>query len=251
MLEVKTLDVKINNNLILKDFNLNIKKNEIHVIMGPNGVGKSTICKVLLGDPTYQVSGGKISFLNEDITKLSPAKRSRLGLYLISQNPIEIEGVSNASMLRTALSDIKGEHVPIFSFNEELKTICQKLCLPESFIHRGINEGMSGGERKKNELLHMWILKPKLIILDEIDSGLDVDSLKMVSYSIKEYLKQHEAALLIITHHNQILKYLKPNYVHILKDGKIIKTGSYKLATQIEKDGFTTIYKEFTKSENK
>jgi len=251
MLEIKNLNVEINNQLILKSFNLNIKENEIHVIMGPNGVGKSTICKALLGDPTYQISSGKITFLNKDITKLNPTERSRMGLYLINQNPLEIEGVSNASMLRTALSDIKGEHVPIFTFNEELKAICKQLNLPESFIHRGINEGMSGGERKKNELLHMWILKPKLIILDEIDSGLDVDSLKIVANSIKEYLKMYQASLLIITHHNQILKYLKPNFVHVLKDGQIIKTGSYKLATQIERGGFTNIYKEFAKSENK
>ncbi len=250
MLKINDLTVEINNNIILSSFNLDIASNEIHAIMGPNGVGKSTICKVILGDSSYKVTKGHISFLNKDIIKLNPTERSRMGLYLINQNPIEIEGVSNASMLRTALSDIRGENIPIFEFNEELKSICQMLKLPESFIHRGINEGMSGGERKKNELLHMWVLKPRLIILDEIDSGLDVDALKVVTSSIKEYLKKYKASLLIITHHSQILKYIKPDYVHILKDKKIIKTGSYKLANEIEKNGFTNIYKEFTISEN-
>ena len=251
MLKIDNLSVTINNNLILSDFNLDISNNEIHAIMGPNGVGKSTICKVILGDTSYKVTNGNIIFLGENINKLSPTNRSRMGLYLINQNPIEIEGVSNASMLRTALSDIKGENISIFDFNEELKSICKMLKLPEEFIHRGINEGMSGGERKKNELLHMWILKPRLIILDEIDSGLDVDSLKIVANSIKDYIKKYNASLLIITHHTQILKYIKPDYVHILKDKKIIKTGSYKLANEIEKNGFTNIYKEFTDSESK
>ncbi len=251
MLKINNLSVKINNNLILEDFNLHIKQNEIHAIMGPNGVGKSTICKVILGDPSYQVTSGIMTFLDKDILALNPTERSRMGLYLINQNPMEIEGVSNASMLRTALSDIKGENIPIFAFNEELKAICEMLKLPEEFIHRGINEGMSGGERKKNELLHMWVLKPKLIILDEIDSGLDVDALKLVANSLKDYLNKYQASLLIITHHTQILKYIKPHYVHILKDKKIIKTGSYKLADEIEKNGFTNIYKEFTASENK
>lgn len=251
MLKIDNLSVKINNNLILSDFNLDINKNEIHAIMGPNGVGKSTICKVILGDPSFKVTNGNILFLGKNINKLSPTDRSRMGLYLINQNPIEIEGVSNASMLRTALSDIKGQNISIFEFNEELKAICKMLKLPEEFIHRGINEGMSGGERKKNELIHMWILKPKLIILDEIDSGLDVDSLKIVANSIKDYIKEYSASLLIITHHTQILKYIKPDYVHILKDKKIIQTGSYKLANEIEKNGFTNIYKEFTDSESK
>lgn len=251
MLKITNLSVKINNATILEDFNLSINQNEIHAIMGPNGAGKSTICKVILGDETYKINDGKIMFLGKEINKLNPTERSRMGLYLINQNPIEIEGVSNASMLRTALADITGKIVPLFEFNEELKNICQSLHLPEEFIHRGINEGMSGGERKKNELLHLWILKPKLIILDEIDSGLDVDALKIVATSLKDYLKKYNASILIITHHNQILKYIKPNYVHILKDKKIIKTGSYKLAEQIEKDGFTDVYKEFTVSENK
>ncbi len=240
MLKIKDLKVKINNKVILSDFNLNIKSHEIHAIMGPNGVGKSTICRVLIGDDTYKIVEGKITFNNIDINKLNPTERARLGIFLVSQNPIEIEGVSNALMLRTALSEINNEYVKIFAFNEELKQVCKSLKVGEEFIHRGINEGMSGGERKKNELIHMWILKPKLIILDEIDSGLDVDSLKLVSNNIKLYLEKYNAAVIIITHHDQILKYLRPQYVHILEDGKIIKTGDYHLASEIENKGFET-----------
>ena len=240
MLKIKNLKVKINNKVILNDFNLNIKPNEIHALMGPNGVGKSTICRVLIGDDTYKISQGEITFNNIDINKLNPTERARLGIFLVSQNPIEIEGVSNALMLRTALSEINNEYVKIFAFNEELKQVCKSLKVSDDFIHRGINEGMSGGERKKNELIHMWILKPKLIILDEIDSGLDVDSLKLVANNIKLYLEKYKASVMIITHHNQILKYLHPNYVHILEDGKIIKTGDFELANEIENKGFET-----------
>lgn len=250
MLEIKDLSVKVSNKTILNNFNLKIKDNEIHCLMGQNGVGKSTICKVILGDENYKIKNGTINFFGKEINKLSITERARMGIYLINQTPIEIEGVSNALMLRTALSEITGEYVKIFEFNEELKRICKKLNIPEEFIHRGINEGMSGGERKKNELLHMWILKPKLILIDEIDSGLDIDSLKLVAKSIKEYLDTFKASLLIITHHEQILKYLKPNYVHILKDGQIVKTGDYKLASKIEKNGFINILKTNEVSEN-
>ncbi len=248
MLNICNLSVKVDNNLILDKFNLQIKENEIHAIMGPNGVGKSTICKVIMGDSKYQVSEGAVTFNDIDITKESPTTRSRLGIFLLNQNPIEIEGVSNASMLRTALSDIKGEYIPIFAFNEELKNICKMLELPEDFIHRGINENMSGGEKKKNELLHMWVLKPKFIILDEVDSGLDIDSLKIVAKRVKEYVRKYKASLLIITHHKQLLKYLKPDYIHILKDKKIIKTGDATLANTIEKEGFGRISETFDMS---
>lgn len=238
MLEIKDLKIKVNNKIILDKFNLKIKAGEIHAIMGHNGVGKSTICKVLIGDSDYKIADGVINYNKVNINKLNPTERARMGIYLINQNPIAIEGVSNAMMLRTALSEKLNDYVKIFDFNEELKKMCEKLKIPVNFIHRNINEGMSGGERKKMELLHMWILKPKFIILDEIDSGLDVDSLKIVAKSIKEYLEEYQASLLIITHHDQILKSLKPDYVHVLNNKKIVKTGDITLAHEIELNGF-------------
>lgn len=238
MLEIKDLTVTVDGKTILNNFNLTINNEEVHAIMGHNGVGKSTICKVLIGDNNYKIKSGSITFNKTPINKLDPTTRARMGIYLINQNPIEIEGVSNAMMLRTALSEKTNEYVKIFEFNEELKKLCKELKIPEEFIHRNINEGMSGGERKKMELLHLWILKPKFIILDEIDSGLDIDSLKIVSSSIKSYLKKYQASLLIITHHEQILTSIKPDYVHILNDGKIMLTGDNTLAHKIEINGF-------------
>lgn len=241
MLEIKDLTVKVLDKIILDKFNLKIETNEIHTIMGVNGAGKSTICKVILGDPNYEVISGSITFNNENILELDTTLRARMGIYLINQSPIEIEGVTNSEMLRTALGEKTGKQVDIFEFNKKVMEACEILKLDKSFIHRGINEGMSGGERKKCELLHLFILEPTFIMLDELDSGLDVDSLKVVSNALKKYLETHDAALLIITHHNSILEYLKPNYVHFLTDGSIKKTGTYKLAKEIEKNGFSNI----------
>jgi len=242
MLIIKNLKVIIDDKVILRDINLNISNKEIHVLMGPNGVGKSTLGKVMMGDSKYTTTG-IIEFNNQIINDLNPTARSRLGMFLIDQNPITIEGVTNAEMLRAVLSETK-KYEPIFDFYERLKGICKKIDLDESYINGYINEGMSGGQRKKNELLHMYALEPSLIILDEIDSGLDVDSLKTVSKSINEYLEIHEASLLIITHHQNILKYIKPDYVHILKDGQIVKSGDITLAKTIESIGFEGIENE-------
>ena len=239
MLILKNLQVKINDKIILKDINLNINKGEIHTLMGPNGVGKSTLGKVIMGLSNYEVKGS-IEFNKQIIDDLNVTERSRLGIFLLDQNPIAIEGVTNAEMLRMVTSQTK-EYEPIFDFYDRLKKICQKIDLDETFINRHINEGMSGGERKKNELLHMYVLEPSLIIFDEIDSGLDVDSLKTVCKAINEYLKTHEASALIITHHQNILKYIKPHYVHILKEGSIVKSGDATLAHKIENDGFEGI----------
>lgn len=238
MLIIKNLTVSINDKEILRDFNLEIPDGKITTIMGPNGIGKSTICKVIMGDPNYKVIKGSITYNNEDLLSMSVDERSKKGIYLINQNPIEIEGVTNAEMLRTALECRTGEYVNFFDFNKKVTTICEKLDIPVSFIHRGINEGMSGGEKKKNELLHLYVLEPKFVILDELDSGLDVDSLKTLSLALKEYLSD-DVSFLIITHHTSILEYLTPDYVHILKDGHIVKSGDFNLALDIESKGFT------------
>ena len=241
MLEIKDLTVKVGDKTILKDFNLTINNKEIHALMGINGVGKSTICKVILGDKNYKVIKGSIIYKGKDLLKLSTTDIARLGIYLVNQNPIEIEGVSNSEMLRTALGEKTNSHVDIFEFNKKVKEACELLNIDKSFIHRGINAGMSGGERKKNELLHLFILEPSLIILDEVDSGLDVDALKDITSALNKYLKTHEASLLIITHHTSILNYLKPDKVHLLSKGNIILTGDFTLAQDIENNGFNSL----------
>ena len=237
MLLIKNLSAYINDKKILDEIDLKIEDGKIHALMGPNGTGKSTICKILLGSKEYKLDGS-ILYNGEDITKLEPNEIANKGLFLLNQNPIHVEGVTNAEMLRVALKEKYDKPVDIFSFNKELENICDMLDLPRSFIHREINVGMSGGERKKNELMHMWMLKPDFIILDEIDSGLDVDALKLCSESLKKYYDEYKPSILIITHHSSILKYLKPDFVHVLKKGKIVKNGDYKLALDIEKNGF-------------
>jgi len=241
MLSIKNLTVKVENKIILENFNLDINNKEIHTIMGVNGAGKSTICKVILGDPNYEVTKGTILYDETNLLNLNTTERARLGIYLVNQSPIEIEGVSNSEMLRTALGEKTGTHVDIFEFNKKVESSCKILDLDKSFIHRGINEGMSGGERKKNELLHLFILEPSLIILDELDSGLDVDNLKVVCDALNTYLKTHDASVLIITHHTTILKHLKTDYVHFLSNGNIVLSGTSSLAKKIEKEGFSNL----------
>ena len=239
MLEIKNLTVKADEKIILKDFSLNIKNNEIHTLMGLNGSGKSTICKVIMGDPNYIVESGSIFYKDIDLLKLDTTERARLGIYQVSQNPIEIEGVKNSEMLKVALEAKTGKHYNIFEFSKIMNNVCEKLNIPKEFIHRGINENMSGGERKKNELMHLYVLEPDFIILDEVDSGVDVDNLNSISDALKEYFDNHSCSFLIITHHTNILKKLKPNYVHILNEGKIVESGDYTLAENIENNGFS------------
>ena len=241
MLQINNVSVKADNKEILKDFTLEIKDGETHALMGQNGVGKSTICRAILKDPNYEITNGNIKYQDKDLKNLSTTDIARLGIMMISQSPIAIEGVTNAEMLRLALSEKNQEHIDIFKFSKEAKAVCEKLSIPESFLHREINNGMSGGERKKNELLHIWMLKPSFVILDEVDSGLDVDALKTVAESLKEYQELTNCSILLITHNPKLLEILKPDYVHILKNKKIVKTGDYKLAEEIGRTGFKTI----------
>lgn len=250
MLSIKNLTVSVENKTILKNFNLEINANEIHTLMGVNGSGKSTICKVLMGDPQYKVDEGSIFYKDVDLLKMDTTERARNGIFLVNQNPIEIEGVKNSEMLRMALEAKTGKNVDIFSFSKLMNNICEKIKVDKSFIHRGINENMSGGERKKNELMHLWVLEPDLILLDEIDSGVDVDNLNTITESLKEYFDTHSCSFLIITHHTNILKKLVPNYVHILENGEIVKTGDYTLAENIENNGFTGTNKVSEKYNN-
>ena len=239
MLEIKDLTVKVDNKIILDNFNLNINENEVHVIMGPNGVGKSTLTKVIMAEPDYKVIKGDILYKGESILSLTTDKRARLGIFLAMQNPLEISGVTNADFLRTALSSKEGKNTNLYSFIKTVEKAQNELNMPNEMIHRSVNKGFSGGEKKKNEVLQLKVLKPNLILLDEIDSGVDVDSLKIVGENIDNYYKENkESSLLIITHYTHLLKYIKPDFVHILKDGKIVKTGNYSLAEKIENNGF-------------
>ena len=245
MLKIENLNVSVSDKKILNDFNLLINDGEIHAIMGPNGTGKSTLSKVIMRDEEYRVLSGNITFDNNDILKMSTDEVARLGIFLAMQYPISIEGVSNADMLRTSLSIKNKSMINLYKFITELEGYYEKLNFDKSKIHSSVNEGLSGGERKKNEIIGMNMLKPKFIILDEIDSGVDVDNLKVIAESIKKYQEESKASLLIITHYPHILNYIKPDYVHIMNNGSIVKTGDYRLALSIEKNGYeASIMKE-------
>ena len=240
-LRIENLTVKVEDKIILKDFNLNINSGEIHVLMGPNGIGKSTLTKVIMGDYNYKIEKGNIYYNETLINDISVDERSRLGIFLGMQLPMEIEGVTNADFLRTALSIREKENFKLFNFIKELDNTVERLDMKNDMIHRGINQGFSGGERKKNEILQMYLLKPTLVMLDEIDSGLDVDSLKIVGQSIMNYYKKYNPGMLLITHYQRLLDYIKPTHVHIISDGKIVKTGDYSLVKKVEEEGFQNI----------
>ena len=241
LLDIKNIDASIGNKKIIKDFNLTIQKNEIHVIMGPNGSGKSTLSKILAGHPSYSVDGGSISFCEENLLEMSPENRSHEGIFLAFQYPIEISGVTNYDFLRIAYNEKrkyqkKNELDPLEFMELTQKTI-QKLKMKPEFLNRNLNEGFSGGEKKRNEILQMLLLDPKLIILDEIDSGLDIDAIKIICDSIVNNLAK-DSSLIVITHYPKILNYLKPTHVHIMIEGKIVKTGNLELIDYLEKEGY-------------
>jgi Fe-S cluster assembly ATP-binding protein len=241
ILEVRNLKVSINNIEILKGLNLTVNQGEIHAIMGPNGSGKSTFSKVIAGHPAYQVLSGDIFFKNQNILNLEPDERSHSGIFLAFQYPIEIPGVSNEDFLRLAYNaklkfNNKSEIDPIeflSLINEKLKIID----MSSTFLSRNVNEGFSGGEKKRNEILQMALLDPELAILDETDSGLDIDALKIISKGINNYMTKNKA-IILITHYKRLLDYVKPDYIHVMQDGKIIKTGNAQLAEELEKRGY-------------
>ena len=245
IIKIDNLTAKVNNKVILNDFSLEIKSGEIHAIMGPNGTGKSTLTKVIMGDPNYEIVKGDIYFNDTKINDLKVDERARLGIFLGMQMPMELEGVSNADFLRTALR-AKDENFKLFNFIKSLDKEVENLKMDPEMIHRGINEGFSGGERKKNEILQMHILKPKVVMLDEIDSGLDVDSLKIVGNSVMDYFKEESPAVLLVTHYQRLLDYIKPDFVHVMENGKIIKSGDASLVKIIEEEGYDKIQETST-----
>ncbi len=241
ILEIKDLKASINNNEILKNLNLKVNRGEIHAIMGPNGSGKSTFSKVLAGHPAYKVLSGNILFNGNDILELDPEDRSHLGIFLAFQYPIEIPGVSNEDFLRLAYnSKQKFKNQPEVDPLEFLIIINEKLKLVDmssTFLSRNVNEGFSGGEKKRNEILQMILLDSDLSILDETDSGLDIDALKIISNGINVFMTK-EKAIILITHYQRLLDYIKPDFVHVMQNGKIIKTGSSELAKELEEKGY-------------
>ena len=237
LLEINNLHLNAEEKEILKGIDLKINKGEIHVIMGPNGSGKSTTANAILNNPSYTKTGGEILFEGEDITDLKTDEIARKGIFMSFQLPEEIPGISVTNFLKYAKNKITGEPVKIFQFKDELKKYMEELNMNPKNMDRSLNVGFSGGEKKKNEILQMLVLNPKLAILDETDSGLDVDAIKTVSKGI-EMFKNENNAVLIITHNNKILHNLKVDYVHVLVDGKIVATGTQELATEIENNGY-------------
>ena len=239
-LEIKNLHVEIDGKEILKGVNLEVSKNEVIAIMGPNGAGKSTLGFTIMGHPKYKITKGQILFKGQDIATLSPDKRAKLGLFLSFQYPSEISGVSVFNFLRTAINSVKGAPVPVLEFQKNLWNTMAALKMPNEFAQRSLNEGFSGGEKKRTEILQLAMLKPQIAVLDETDSGLDIDALKTVASGVQTYVGP-ELGVLLITHYTRILNYIKPTAVHVMKNGRIVRSGGPELAKQLEEKGYEGI----------
>lgn len=241
MLIIENLDVSVEGKPILKGFSLKVNKGEIHAIMGPNGAGKSTLAKVLAGHPSYEVTGGKILFHGKDLLELDIDERAHLGLFMGFQYPVEIPGVSNLQFLHSALNSKRksqGE-TPVSEevFREILRQKMEKMGIDPTFADRDVNGGFSGGEKKRNEILQMAVLEPSLAVLDETDSGLDIDAMRIVAGGVNEQMGA-DNALILITHYQRLLDYIKPQFVHVVVNGKIVETGGAELALQLEEKGY-------------
>jgi Fe-S cluster assembly ATP-binding protein len=237
LMNINHLHASVEDKNIIKDLNLKINAGEIHVVMGPNGAGKSTLAYTLMGHPKYTVTQGDVSFLGQDLFELKVDERAKSGLFMSFQHPEVIPGVTVENFLRTAKTSITGEKQSVIGFRRELIKSLQSLNMDEGYLLRYLNEGFSGGEKKKNEILQMLTLNPKLAILDETDSGLDVDAIKIVAEGINCFAGE-DNGVLVITHYNKLLTYIEPDYVHILVDGHIVASGDKSLADRIDKEGF-------------
>jgi Fe-S cluster assembly ATP-binding protein len=241
MLELKNLHVAIHGNEILKGIDLTVEPGEVHAIMGPNGSGKSTLASVLAGRDDYKITGGEIVFSGRDLVELEAEERAREGIFLAFQYPVEIPGVSNTYFLRTALNAIRShrdeEPIDAMDFLSLVRDKARLLKLDESLLKRPVNDGFSGGEKKRNEIFHMAVLEPRLAILDETDSGLDIDALKIVADGVNS-LRSDDRSFVVITHYQRLLNYIEPDFVHVLMDGKIVRSGGRELALQLEDQGY-------------
>ena len=242
VLEIRDLHARVVEKEILKGVNLTIRSGEVHAIMGPNGTGKSTLSGVIMGNPKYEVTQGDILFNSKSIKELTVDERARLGLFLAYQNPIEVPGVTNSDFIRQAMKSC-GSDLSLFKFIKEYDKACADLEMPEGLAQRNLNQGFSGGEMKRNEILQMKMLKPKFAILDEIDSGLDVDALRIVGENVSQMVGENFGCLLI-THYERLLDYIKPNFVHVMINGKIVKTGGRELILKIDQEGYRWVRKE-------
>ncbi len=244
MLEIKNLHAKIEDREILKGINLTVNAGEIHAIMGPNGSGKSTLAKVLAGHPDYEVTEGEVLYFGKNLLELEPDARAREGVFLAFQYPIEIPGVSNANFLRMAYNEKAKHHgqeeLDPLEFDDLIHEKIKIVEMDKSFINRSVNEGFSGGEKKRNEILQMAVLEPKLAVLDETDSGLDIDALRIVAGGVNK-LANKDNAILLVTHYQRLLDYIEPHFVHVLYNGRIVKSGEKELALELEKKGYDWI----------
>ena len=247
LLTVEDLKVKIGDKEILKGVDLKIGPGEVHAIMGPNGTGKSTLAYALAGKSSYEVTSGSVTMEGENVLDMSPDERARKGLFLAFQYPSEVPGVTVDNFLRVAYNTIKKEELSIWEFRNLLKEKMEFLKIDESFSGRYLNEGFSGGEKKRNEILQMAVLQPKLAVLDETDSGLDIDALQIVARGVNELLPE-DSSVLVITHYQRILRYIKPDFVHVMIDGRIVETGGGELAEKLEEKGYDWLKEKYGES---
>lgn len=242
MLKINELNVAINEQPILKGINLQVNAGEVHAIMGPNGSGKSTLSKVLAGHPSYEVTSGDILYQEKDLLPLSPEERAQAGIFMSFQYPVEIPGVTNINFLKASVNAVrKGQNrntLDAIEFLSFIREKCQLLDMDESFLYRSINEGFSGGEKKRNEILQMAALEPKLAILDETDSGLDIDALRIISQGVNA-MRSPDRAIIMVTHYQRLLDYIEPDFIHVLVNGRIITSGDKSLALELEKKGYS------------
>jgi Fe-S cluster assembly ATP-binding protein len=249
MLEIKNLQVNVEEKSILRGLNLKVEKGEIHAIMGPNGTGKSTLAKILAGDPSYTVTAGEILFEGQNVLDLSPEERVHLGLFISFQYPIEIPGISNLQFLHAAYNaKLKSKDQPALSEEMFQKILDDNMALVDiknEFKHRNLNEGFSGGEKKRNEILQMAVLAPKLAVLDETDSGLDIDAMRIVAKGVNSLMRM-DNALILITHYQRLLDYIRPDFVHVVIEGKILQSGGPELALALEEKGYGWLVKDST-----
>src|SRR6478609_6107090 len=244
-LTVKDLHVSIDGKEILKGVNLEVKGGEVHAIMGPNGTGKSTLASALMGHPKYEVTEGEVELNGEDVLEMGVDERARAGLFLAMQYPSEITGVTNADFLRSAINARRdeGNEISLIKFVRQMEGKMKELDMNPEFAHRYLNEGFSGGEKKRNEILQMLLLEPKFVILDEIDSGLDIDALRIVAEGVNA-MRSEERGFLIITHYQRLLNYVKPDFVHVMMQGRIVKSGGPELAERLEAEGYDWVKEE-------